>query len=108
MSKTSSDPKAMLDALLSAQPPPEGIDNQELERARTFAQSLATVSPVDVEQLPEILALAILEGTLRARDPRLAEALTDSHHRALAKAAKRVLYQLRSLGIAVPKKKPEP
>src|SRR5262249_13288364 len=72
-----------------------------------FAQSLATVSSADVEQLPETLALALLEGTLRARDPRLAEALTGSQQRGLAKAAKRVLYQLRSLGVAVVEKKPE-
>jgi len=108
MSKTSSDPKAVLDALLSTQTPPEGIGTQEFERARVLAQSLAIVSSADVEQLPEVLALAILEGTLRTRDPRLAEALTGSHQRALAKAAKRVLYQLRSLGVAIAEKKPEP
>jgi len=108
MSKTSTDPKAILDALLNSQVPPEGIGSHEFERARAFAQSLATVSPADVEQLPETLALAILEAALRSRDSRLAEALTDSHQRGLAKAAKKVLYQLRSLGISVAEKKPEP
>src|SRR5215472_8107407 len=108
MSKTFTHPQAVLDALLNSQVPPEGIGSHEFERARAFVHSLATVSPADVEQLPETLALAILEAALRSRDSRLAEALTDSHQRGLAKAAKKVLYQLRSLGISVAEKKPEP
>lgn len=107
MNKNQLEPKVVLDALLKSGAPPEGIETEQFEHARALTQSLSTASPSEVEQLAEPLSLAILEASLRARDPRLAEALVTSSRRALAKAAKKVLYQLRSLGVAVPEKKPE-
>jgi hypothetical protein len=107
MNRNQLEPKVVLDALLKSGPPPEGIEGQQFEHARALTQSLSTASPAEVEQLAEPLSLAILEASVRARDPRLPEALVSSPRRALAKAAKKVLYQLRSLGVSVPEKKPE-
>ena len=107
MNRNQLEPKVVLDALLKSGSPPEGIEGQQFEQARALTQSLSTASAAEVEQLAEPLSLAILEASVRARDPRLPEALVSSSRRALAKAAKKVLYQLRSLGVSVPEKKPE-
>src|SRR5258708_13104832 len=99
--------KVVREGLLKSGTPRGGMEGQQFEQARALTQSLSTASPAEVEQLAEPLSLAILEASVRARDPRLPEALVSSSRRALAKAAKKVLYQLRSLGVSVPEKKPE-
>jgi hypothetical protein len=71
-----------------------------------MVRSLDTAPPAEVDSLPEALTLAVLEAAVRARQPRLPEALSSSPRKAVAKAAKKSLYQLRSLGIAVPEKAP--
>ena len=72
-----------------------------MERARSLAAEPASAPPADVEALPEPLALALLEGSVLAGQPALAEALAGSGNKALAKAAKKALYRLRSRGIEV-------
>jgi hypothetical protein len=76
----------------------------DTEKSLRLAANPAAASVADVESLPEALALEVLEAAVRAKAVPLAEALTASKMRALAKAAKRALYQLRSAGVPVPEK----
>jgi hypothetical protein len=103
------DPRHLLDALRSGTPLPDFAPDV-LERARALAAEPSTATPADVEALPEPLALAILEGTVLAGSPTLAEALAGSGHKALVKAAKKALYRLRSRGVEVaePARPPAP
>jgi hypothetical protein len=103
--KTASDPKKILEALLAGEPLP--FSEEERAKARAFAMAPGEADPVAVGQLPEPLAMAVVESALRARAFSLASALADTSSKTLAKAAKKALYQLRSLGVAVPEKKPE-
>src|SRR5215471_19637321 len=54
--------------------------------------------------LDDVPALAVLEASVRARDPKLADELSSSARKAVAKAAKKSLYQLRSLGLSLPER----
>ncbi|HZA50304.1 MAG TPA: hypothetical protein VE549_06160, partial [Myxococcaceae bacterium] len=103
--KTSSDPRQTLDALLAGESLP--FEAQVLERARALVRSPADAQPAAVAELPEPLAMAVLEAAVRARAYALAEALSTSSVKAVAKAAKKALYRLRSLGVEIPEKKSE-
>jgi len=94
------DPRALLDALNSGTALPDFAE-EALESARTLARDAAIANPAAVAQLPEPLALAVLEAAVIAGSPVLAEALAASGHKSLAKAAKRAAYRLRSRGVAV-------
>jgi hypothetical protein len=100
------DPKKTLAALLAGTP--LGLDSAAEARARALANDPAAATREAVEGLPEPLVLAVLEAAVKARQPELAMALQDSPARALAKGAKKALYALRSLGVAVPEPAPEP
>jgi hypothetical protein len=94
-------PRALLDQLTSGQQlsgfPPEAV-----EQARRLAAAPAGAAAADVEALPELLALAVLEASVRARSPELSAALGGSRRKELARAARRALYKLRSAGVEVP------
>ncbi|MFY0574653.1 hypothetical protein ACN28S_10060 [Cystobacter fuscus] len=101
-------PRVLLDAL-RAGTPLSGFPSDAVERARPFAAEPASAPPALVEALPEPLALALLEGSVQAGQPALAEALAGSAHKPLAKAAKKALYQLRSRGVTLaPPARPAP
>ncbi|HXN41893.1 MAG TPA: hypothetical protein VN918_08910 [Myxococcaceae bacterium] len=100
--------RSLLDSLLADGPAPTSVAREEFERARALARSIPNANPPDVESLPEPLAVAVLDASVRARDPRLAEALSSSARKPVAKAAKKSLYQLRSLGLAVPERSEPP
>lgn len=94
------DPRPLLDALRAGTPLPE-LPPEAVERARSLAAEPASAPPAEVESLPEPLALALLEGSVLAGTPALAEALAGSRNKALAKGAKKALYRLRSRGVEV-------
>ncbi|HME91501.1 MAG TPA: hypothetical protein VKE49_08760 [Myxococcaceae bacterium] len=96
--------RTLAQSLLEDDAHPPGFDAEELERARRLARSIPSASASDVESLPEPLAQAVLEASVRSRDPRLADQLSSSAHKAIAKAAKKSLYQLRSLGVSPPER----
>lgn len=102
------DPKKLLEALQAVGDAGLPFPSEAVARARAFAKGEAEPSATEVEALPEPLALAVLEATVRARRPALAEGLAESAKKPLAKAAKKALYQLRSMGVAVEEKKPAP
>lgn len=104
MKKDLTDPKFVLDALLSGAALPGDLGLEEVSRARAMALSVSTAEPSAVELLPKPLALAVLEAAVRARETKIPEALSTSPMREMAKAAKKALYRLRSLGVAVPQK----
>ncbi len=58
-------------------------------------------SVADVEKLPEAQALEVLAAHVKARQTQLPEALAGSKNKALARAAKKALYQLRSSGVVL-------
>ncbi len=99
-----SETRSLAQALLADERPPAGIDAEQFQRARQLAQSIESASPSDVEALSEPLAAAVLEASVRSRDPKLADALSSSARKAIAKAAKKALYQLRSLGVSTPER----
>ncbi|WP_309893902.1 hypothetical protein [Archangium sp.] len=94
------DPRSLLDALRAGTPLPDFAPDA-VQRARSLAGEPSTASAEAVTALPEPLALAVLEGTVLAGTPTLAEALAASSDKALAKVAKKALYRLRSRGVAV-------
>ncbi|HEX8440701.1 hypothetical protein [Archangium sp.] len=94
------DPRHLLDALRSGTPLPDFAPDA-LERARALVGEPSTAPAAALEALPEPLALAVLEGSVLAGSPALAEALAGSSHKALVKAAKKALYRLRSRGVEV-------
>ena len=105
MKRTEDSPgRTLAQSLLEDGALPAGFDAEELERARRLARSIPSASAADVESLPEPLALAVLEASVRSRDPRLADQLSSSRRKAIAKAAKKSLYQLRSLGVSTPER----
>ncbi|PTL77490.1 hypothetical protein [Vitiosangium sp. GDMCC 1.1324] len=95
-----SDPRTLLDALRTGTPLSD-LPSDAVQRARSLAAEPSSAPPADVESLPEPLALALLEGSVLAGRPTLAEALAGSRNKALAKAAKKALYRLRSRGVEV-------
>jgi hypothetical protein len=94
------DPRHLLDALRSGTPLPDFAPDVQ-ERARALLGEPSTVTPAAVEALPEPLALAVLESTVIAGSPTLAEALASSGQKVLVKAGKKALYRLRSRGVQV-------
>jgi hypothetical protein len=100
------DPREVLRALLSGGELP--FPQEAVEKARTLAQGPAYARAAEVEDLPEPLAQAVLEASVHAGNTTLAEVLSGSPKKSLAKAAKKALYQLRSKGVAVPEKKGAP
>lgn len=105
--KTANEPRAILDVLLGAPGDALPFPPANLEQAKLLAQNPDAADPVAVGELPEPLALAVLEAGVRAKSIKLADKLTASSNRALAKAAKKALYKLRSLGVEVPLKRQE-
>lgn len=93
------DPKSVLAALLAGEALP--FDAAPREAAQRLAGDPGSAAPAEVEALPEPLALAVLEASVKARAAALPEALATSSNKALAKAAKKALYRLRSSGVAV-------
>ena len=57
------------------------------------------LSASDVEKLPEAQALEVLAAHVKAKQKELPEALAASKSKALSRAAKKALYQLRSSGV---------
>jgi hypothetical protein len=92
------DPKRVLEALEAGGGAELGFSNEEVERARGLRGASDAGA---VESLPEPLALAVLEASVKRRAPALAEGLANSSKKELAKAAKKALYRLRSSGVAV-------
>lgn len=84
-----------------------GLPEDAVRKARTLAGDPAAASVAEVESLPEPLALAVVEAAVRRRAVDAADALASSSNKAIAKAAKKALYRLRSRGVAVPEKKAE-
>src|SRR4051812_47281490 len=74
----------------------------------TLLQLPAQAQAGRLEELPDPLALAVLEASTRAGLVPVAEALSGSVKKPLAKAAKKSLYQLRSRGVVVPEQKAAP
>jgi hypothetical protein len=104
MKQDLNDPKFVLDALLTGAALPGDLGLEEVSRARAMVLSVSTAEPSAVSLLPKPLALAVLEAAVRARETRIPEALSASPTWEMAKAAKKALYRLRSLGVPVPQK----
>ncbi|AGC44303.1 hypothetical protein MYSTI_02987 [Myxococcus stipitatus DSM 14675] len=109
MKSPASDPRSLLDALRAGSPLPD-LPANAVDSARTLASAPGTATPSAVEALPEPLAAALLEGSVLDGQPALAEALSVSTVKPLAKLAKKALYRLRSRGVAVaePSRPPPP
>lgn len=99
----------ILDALLGQDASAlQGLPDGAVQQARAFARDPSSLDLAQLEALPEPLALAVVDAVAQKRDVSTADALTSSKNKAIAKAAKKVLYVLRSQGVAVPEKKVEP
>jgi hypothetical protein len=83
--------------LRSGAPAPDGQDVAAWESARGVLAG--TVPPSAAEALPEPLLQAVLDAAVETRNARPVEALAASAHKAVAKAARRALYRLRSAGV---------
>ncbi|MCP3141259.1 hypothetical protein [Pyxidicoccus xibeiensis] len=94
------EPRPLLDALRAGTPLPT-FPADAVEAARALARDVGAATPAAVEALPEALAAAVLEAAVVDGVPALAEALSGSAVKPLAKAAKKALYRLRSRGVAV-------
>ncbi len=103
---TDNDRREILHALRSGEPLP--FPPHAVERARTLLQDPVYARAAELEELPDELALAVLEASVQAGVTTLADVLSGSARKPLAKAAKKALYQLRSKGVSLPEKKPEP
>lgn len=66
-----------------------------------------SMTPAQVEALPEAQAAEVLAAWAKAKNPALAEALALSASKAHAKLAKKSLYQLKSGGVAVTEPAPK-
>jgi hypothetical protein len=106
MKSSSLEPRTVLDALLNEKPLPD-FSSDDVSRARKLARSVQTATVSELAQLPEALAGAILEASIQARDPRLADELANLGVKTLVKAAKKTLYRLRSLGVQIPERRGE-
>jgi hypothetical protein len=65
-----------------------------------------TLTAEQVEKLSEDEAAAVLAAHVKAKQPNLIEALVGSTNKALARAAKKAAYQLKSSGVQLEAKKP--
>ncbi|MBZ4417017.1 hypothetical protein [Myxococcus sp. RHSTA-1-4] len=97
---SSTEPRPLLDALRAGTPLPT-FPAGAVEAARSLARDVGSATAAAVEALPEPLAAAVLEAAVLEGQPALAEALSASSVKPLAKAAKKALYRLRSRGVAV-------
>ena len=59
------------------------------------------MSPQEAEGLPEAKLHEVLAQAVKAKEPGLPEALAKSKNKAVARAAKKALYQLKSSGVQV-------
>ncbi|MCP3060695.1 hypothetical protein LXT21_18070 [Myxococcus sp. K38C18041901] len=100
MKSPASDPRALLDALRAGTSLPD-LPADTVETARALAREGHVATSAEVEALPEPLAAALLEASVLAGQPALAEGLSSSSLKPLAKLAKKALYRLRSRGVAV-------
>ncbi|GHG74235.1 hypothetical protein [Comamonas sp. JC664] len=100
MSPPPSDPRSLLDALRAGTSLP-AFPSEAVESARALARDVSQAAPASVEALPEPLAQAVLEAAVAEGHAPLAEALSASSVKPLAKAAKKALYRLRSRGVTV-------
>jgi hypothetical protein len=103
---TENDPREILHAIKSGEALP--FPSHAVEKARQLLQDPVYARAAELEELPDELALAVLDASVQAGVTTLADVLSGSARKPLAKAAKKALYQLRSRGVAVPEKKPEP
>ncbi|SEL96167.1 hypothetical protein SAMN05444354_11046 [Stigmatella aurantiaca] len=97
---TPAEPRALFEALRTGAALPD-FPAEAVTQARALAQDVAGAPASAVEALPAPLVEALLEGSVLAGSPALAEALSQSGVKPVAKAAKKALYRLRSRGIAV-------
>lgn len=88
----------LAEALRAGEGAPESVLGEDWDLARRLLEGEA----VDPGELPEELALAVLEAAVAMRRPSPAELLAASPDREVAKTARRALYRLRSAGVAVP------
>lgn len=100
MAPAPTDPKSVLSALLDGAAPLP-FPGPATDAARALARAPEQADPAAVEALPEPLALAVLEAAARLRSAHLPERLAASSNKAIAKAARKALYQLRSSGMAL-------
>jgi hypothetical protein len=97
---TPPEPRALLEALRTGAAVPD-LPADTVAQARALAQDAAGAPAAAIEALPPPLVEALLEGSVLAGSPALAEALSQSGVKPVAKAAKKALYRLRSRGVAV-------
>lgn len=102
--KTTLDPKKLLERLLSGAELPE-FSADQVRKARALL-SATPRSLSELEALDEPLALAVLEAVVRERDIVLSAAAAGSSHKSIAKAGKKALYQLKSMGLETPTSAP--
>jgi hypothetical protein len=87
----------LAEALRAGESAPESVLGEDWERARALLEG----RDGDSTDLPDELALAVLEAAVAMRRVGPAEKLSLHPDREVAKAARRALYQLRSAGVAV-------
>ncbi len=79
---------------------------QKVENRMDDKRALTLTAP-EVEKLSEADAALVLAAHVKAKQAGLIEALTQSSHKALARAAKKAAYQLKSQGVKLAEKKAE-
>jgi hypothetical protein len=84
------------------------FSKEERERAGALAADPDTAPLADLEALPDALLSTVIDAAVQRRSAVLPERLVSSPSKRLAKAGKRALYQLRSLGVAVAERREEP
>jgi hypothetical protein len=87
-------------------PAPDGQDAGAWASARALLSGAAPAAAAD--NLPEPLLQAVLDAAVEARQAAPVEALSASGNKALAKAARRALYRLRSAGVETRHPAPAP
>src|SRR5688500_8182535 len=100
-STSTTDPKLLLQALYQAGAGGVGLEAWEpaaVDAARRLLAQLDDASAEAIAALPEALALAVVEGVSQQRKLPLMAALAEVSVKPVAKAAKKALYQLKSLG----------
>jgi hypothetical protein len=101
--------RSLLDALLGDDAIPD-LPPADVALARSAIRAPASADPEKLACLPAPLVEAVLQASVKARVSALAEALSLSKDKSLAKLAKKALYQLKSSGVevAAPAKPAEP
>src|SRR5579871_491585 len=83
------------------------FSKEERARATTLAADPDTAPLPELEALPDALLATVLDAAVQRRSAVLPERLAASSSKRLAKAGKRALYQLKSLGVAVAERREE-